>query len=382
MIDTDNNPSRFRPRSPRESIEPMLAPLIPKASYIDPWNHSFFSFLNGLLSFIMIVIVALGGFFYFVNVQLDKPGPLPVARAVIVSKGMSLNSIATRIQREGIISDSALFIAGAMLRQLTTRLQAGEFWVPEHVTMNDVLNTLAYGDAILYKITIPEGQTSLQIITFLKENEILEGALNVIPPEGVLLPDTYKFMRGTSRQDILDRMREAHTRVLDRIWERRSHDLPLKSKDELVILASIVEKETGRADERPRVASVFINRLKRSMRLQSDPTIIYGLVGGKGSLGRSILKSDIEKHTAYNTYKIKGLPPTPIANPGLAALDAAANPSRTNDFYFVSDGNGGHFFASTLKEHNRNVYFWRNHRDKIRRSKKEAESKETTPSTP
>jgi UPF0755 protein len=201
--------------------------------------------------------------------------------------------------------------------------------------------------------------TSEQIVNRIRENDILVGEVKIVPREGTLLPDTYRFGRGFSREQLLAQMEREQRKVLQEIWARRSPDLPLKSAPELVILSSIVEKETGRADERTRVASVFINRLNRGMRLESDPTIIYGLVGGKGTLGRGILASEIRQATPYNTYVISGLPPGPIANPGRAAMEATANPSRTRDLFFVADGTGGHAFSETLDQHNRNVARWR-----------------------
>lgn len=349
---------QFYPRSPREALQPQSVPSF--QNDMKKNRYSLFVVFNGLLSLIMLFIFVIGGACYFIKMQLDAPGPLRSATTVFIPKGEGMNSIATRLRREGVIVDSSLFIAGAMIRQAGRRLQAGEFLFQEQISMDQVLDTLTYGDAILHKITIPEGRTSEQIVALLHEDETLIGDIEQIPPEGSLLPDTYKFVRGTERGDVLERMRKAQTQALQTVWEKRDKGLPLASPHEMVVLASIVEKETGRADERPRVASVFINRLRKSMRLQSDPTIVYGLVGGKGILGRPILKSDIERRTLYNTYRIDGLPPTPISNPGLAALEATANPSHTNDFYFVADGRGGHVFASDLRGHNRNVARWRN----------------------
>jgi UPF0755 protein len=204
-------------------------------------------------------------------------------------------------------------------------------------------------------MTIPEGLTSEQIVQRLLENDILSGNIREMPREGSLLPETYKFTRGMTREQIIQRMQQTQRRLLQEVWEHRSADLPLKTPEQLVTLASIVEKETGRPDERTRVASVFVNRLKQRMRLQSDPTIIYGLVGGKGTLGRPIMRSEIDQPTPYNTYVIDGLPPGPIANPGRASLEATANPARTKELFFVADGTGGHAFAETLDQHNRNV---------------------------
>jgi UPF0755 protein len=202
---------------------------------------------------------------------------------------------------------------------------------------------------------VPEGLTSEQIVARLLENDGLAGQIKEIPHEGTLLPETYKFTRGMTREQIIQRMQQAHRRVLQEVWERRMQDLPVKTPEQLVTLASIVEKETGRPDERTRVAAVFVNRLKKRMRLQSDPTIIYGLTGGKGSLGRPLVKSEIEQPTPYNTYVVDGLPPGPIANPGRASLEAAANPARTKELYFVADGNGGHVFSENYAEHQKNV---------------------------
>jgi UPF0755 protein len=208
---------------------------------------------------------------------------------------------------------------------------------------------------VQHSVTIPEGLTSEQIVARLSDNDIFAGSVREIPREGTLLPETYKFPRGTSRDQVIQRMQQAQKRVLAEIWERRSPDIPVKTPEQLVTLASIVEKETGKPDERSRVAAVFVNRLKQKIKLQSDPTIIYGLVGGKGTLGRPIKRSEIVQPSPYNTYVIEGLPPGPISNPGRASLEATANPARTRDLYFVADGSGGHAFTETYGEHQKNV---------------------------
>src|SRR4029079_104976 len=204
-------------------------------------------------------------------------------------------------------------------------------------------------------VTIPEGLTSEQIVTRLSENDIFAGSVREMPREGTLLPETYKFPRGTTREQVIQRMQQTQKRVLAEIWERRNPDVPIKSPEALVTLASIVEKETGKADERSRVAAVFVNRLRQKIKLQSDPTIISGLVGGKGTRGRPIKRSEITQPSPYNTYVIEGLPPGPIANPGRASLEAAANPARTRDLFFVADGSGGHAFTETYDQHQKNV---------------------------
>jgi len=208
---------------------------------------------------------------------------------------------------------------------------------------------------VQHAVTIPEGLTSEQIMARLADNDIFSGTVREIPREGTLLPETYKFPRGTPREQVIARMQQAQKRALAEIWERRSPDLPIKSPEQLVTLASIVEKETGKPDERSRVAAVFVNRLRQKIKLQSDPTIIYGLVGGKGTLGRPIKRSEIQQPSPYNTYVVDGLPPGPIANPGRASLEAAANPARTRDLFFVADGTGGHAFTETYDQHQKNV---------------------------
>jgi UPF0755 protein len=234
-------------------------------------------------------------------------------------------------------------------------LKAGEYEFKAHSSMRDVVATIVEGKVVAHQVSLPEGLTSQQMVARLLQDDILAGDIKEIPREGSLLPDTYNFARGVTREQMIQRMQQAQQRLLREVWDHRSPDLPLKTPEQLVVLASVVEKETGKPDERSRVAAVFVNRLKQKMRLQSDPTIIYGLVGGKGTLGRPIMKSEIEQPTPYNTYVIDGLPPGPIANPGRASLEAAANPARTRELYFVADGTGGHVFAETYEQHQRNV---------------------------
>lgn len=238
-------------------------------------------------------------------------------------------------------------------------LKAGEYEIKEHASMRQVVDTLAEGKSILYKVTVPEGLTSQQIVERLKAEANLSGEVTSVPGEGTMLPDTYSFSKGASRQEILDRMQSEMKKIVTALWDKRQEALPLRSIEDAVTFASIVEKETGKPDERDRVAAVFHNRLKKGMRLQSDPTIIYGIVGGQGALGRSITKTDIETKTPYNTYTINGLPPGPVCNPGRASLEASLNPAKTNDLYFVADGTGGHAFSETYKDHTNAVQKWR-----------------------
>jgi UPF0755 protein len=267
--------------------------------------------------------------------------------------------IIAELDRDGVIDSPFLLNITLLLEGNRSKVKAGEYLFKESASLREVIDTLVSGKQVLHAIMIPEGLTSEQIVERLRENDILVGDILDVPKEGSLLPETYKVARGAVRTDVIKKMQDDQKHVVDQIWARRTSGLPLRSPYELVTLASIVEKETGKADERPRVASVFLNRLKKGMRLQSDPTIVYGVTQGKGSLGRGIARSELEKPTPYNTYLIDGLPPGPIANPGRAALEAVANPSRTQDLYFVADGTGGHVFSETLDQHSRNVQRWR-----------------------
>jgi len=317
------------------------------------------SIVSGLLT--LLIALAIGAIFGFsmLEREVTAKGPLQSDKVVLIPRNTGTGEIANILKQEGVINQPFLFEAYALVNGQRGQLKAGEFQFKAGVSVAEAIDTLAQGKAILHSVTIPEGLTTEQIIGRLYENEILSGDLAETPREGTLLPDTYKFERGTTRQQIVNTMQAAQRQALSQIWQRRSPEVPIKSPQELIILASIVEKETGRADERTRVAGVFINRLMKRMKLQSDPTIVYGLVGGKGTLGRGIMRSEIEAATPYNTYVVEGLPPGPIANPGRAALEAVANPSRTKDLYFVADGSGGHAFAETYEQHQRNVTRWR-----------------------
>lgn len=311
-----------------------------------------------LMVALLSVIAGTLGLHYGTRV-FDAPGPLTQEKAVVVARGSGTTDIADKLEREGVITSAVFFTTASKILGKAGELKAGEYIFPPRVPMREVMRLLVEGKGIQHAVTIPEGYTSQMIVDKLRADPVLVGDVIVIPREGTLLPDTYVFERGATRQQILSRMEAAQKKILDEIWKRRSAKVPLKSPAELVTLASIVEKETGKADERPRVASVFINRLAKNMRLQSDPTIIYGMVGGVGRLDRPLTRADIDTPTPYNTYTINGLPPGPIANPGRAAMEAVANPSQTKDIYFVADGTGGHAFAETLEQHNRNVARWR-----------------------
>jgi UPF0755 protein len=311
--------------------------------------------------FVLFIVVGagVGAAAFYGYQEYTLPGPLAADKVFIVDKGLSTPEVASALQDAGIITDAGVFSAMAYVTGTRTRLKAGEYAFKAQSSMRDVMALIASGKSLTYKLSVPEGWTSEMAAARINTNEILEGPPVAPPPEGAIMPDTYVFERGMTRQKLLENMRAAQTALVDELWEKRSPVLTIASKEEAVVLASIVEKETGVAEERPRIASVFMNRLKKGMRLQSDPTIIYGIVGGKGKLDRALTRSDIQADTPYNTYRIKGLPPGPIANPGRAALEAVINPLSTDDLYFVADGSGGHAFAKTLDEHNLNVKKWR-----------------------
>ena len=315
-----------------------------------------------LLLILMMAGAGLGGLYLYAMNEFEKPGPAAAEgleqTTYTLPRGHGLIRIANDLEDLGVISDGRIFRFGVTRHEVAGALKAGEYAIPSGASMLEIMRILEEGKSILYKLTVPEGLTSAQIIRLVNAHETLVGEIEETPPEGTLLPETYLFQRGTTAVDIVDQMSAAATETIDRLWEERAEDLPIKSKEEAIILASIVEKETGLAGERARVASVFINRLKRGMRMESDPTIIYGLTQGE-PLGRGLRKSELERETPYNTYIIARLPPTPIANPGRASIAAVLNPAETKDLYFVADGTGGHAFAQTYSQHRRNVAAWR-----------------------
>ena len=301
-----------------------------------------------LLALLAVIMVAI--FF--------APGPHNASQRLSVSKGASLTSLSHQLSQAGLVHSGWVFRLGARLQGQAGGLHAGEFELPARASMATILEIFIRGEVVLYPVALPEGLTSQQIIERLEGLAFLNGDV-AIPPEGSLLPETYHVPRGFSRAQLIAQMRQAQDDMLAQMWGQRSDNLPFQSRSEAAVLASIVEKETALESERPLVAAVFINRLRKNMRLQSDPTIVYGLVGGVGSLGRPIRRSEIRRKTDYNTYRIEGLPPTPIANFGRAALHAVLHPAETKALYFVANGEGGHVFADSLEAHERNVRKWR-----------------------
>ena len=289
-------------------------------------------------------------------------GPGPRARsgdttAVVLERGSGLSGIAGELEDAGVISSAWLFGIAARLTGAAGKLKAGEYEIRSGASMASVLADVRAGRVVRRLLTIPEGWTSSMVLEAVNRELVLTGTAEE-PPEGSVLPDTYEIERGQSREAVIRRMQEAHDEVLAELWAKRQPGLPISTPDEAVILASIVEKETGVASERPRVAAIFVNRLRKGMLLQSDPTIIYGLTKGR-PLGRGIRASELAADSPWNSYKVAGLPPGPIANPGRASLEAVLNPPKTDELYFVADGTGGHAFATSYEEHERNVARWR-----------------------
>lgn len=326
-------------------------------------KHFFLSILSLFLLGLAAVAV-IGGWGAH---QYLSAGPLQESKLILIERGSGISKIAAQLEKENIIHQAFLFKIAA---RLGDSLKAGEYEFPPQTPMAEIIKQMQEGEVFDRKITIPEGYTAWQVVQILKAREELTGVITKIPPEGTLMPNTYHFVSGEDRNDIMTRMQKATIKAMNELWDTRQKDIPIKNKKEALILASIIEKETSVAGERDKVSGVFINRLKKGMLLQTDPTVIYAITrgkiqtSGKGPLGRRLLRKDLQIDDPYNTYKYPGLPPGPIANPGYDSIKAALNPATHDYIFFVADGTGGHVFAKTLKEHNRNVSKWR----KIRRS--------------
>lgn len=286
------------------------------------------------------------------------PGPLGEQTVVYIPPGQSLRGMAANLERAGAIDNALLFRIGVMRRGTATALKAGEYAVPAHASPADIMDLLLAHKVILHRLTIAEGLTSAMALAEINADPVLTGIAGAAPAEGSLLPETYLFERGATRTALIQRMEKAQKLLIAKLWPQRKQGLPFASPEDAIALASIVEKETAIPSERPRIAAVFINRLKMGMRLESDPTIIYGLTKGV-PLGHPLRQSEIAQPNPYSTYQIDGLPPTPICNPGKDSIAAALNPPDSDELYFVADGTGGHVFAKTLAEHTRNVAKWR-----------------------
>jgi len=368
---------------------------------------------NGI-SFLAVALFLLGGVILWGKSQYSAQGPLAESICVRVDRGSNMDAVSRELAAQGAIKSGAIFRMGADYTDKTSQLKAGSFLVEPNASMEKIVDAITRGGASTcgteivyrvgvsrmnvqvreldpatnrfverasfypaedavpevytqtksdtdtrYRIALAEGATSWQVVESLKAMDVLSGEVAEIPDEGMLAPDSYEVISGTSREDVLAQMQASQMARIEAIWQNRVEDLPLNSPEDMLILASIIEKETGLPEERRQVASVFVNRLKRGMRLQTDPTVIYGVTNGKGVLGRGLRQSELRGNTPWNTYVIDGLPPTPIANPGVASLEAAVDPDTTDFVFFVADGTGGHAFAKTLDEHNANVAKWR-----------------------
>ena len=308
---------------------------------------------------VLVVLAAIaGGAWFWEQQNWQAEGPSPAYKVVMVNPGDRVATISDNLQKAGVIANADLFRLGLRLRSQQTELKAGEYGFPAHVSMADVTGILISGKSIEHKLTAAEGLTSQMIYDIVKKDPVLVGNAGAVPEEGTLLPETYLFTRGMTRAQMLKKMREAQQKLIDANWPARVGNLPLKTPQEALILASIVEKETGIPEERRHIAAVFENRLRIGMKLQSDPTIIYGITKGY-PIGRRIRQSEIDAQTPYNTYAIPGLPVGPICNPGKDAILAVLNPEASGDLYFVANGTGGHVFSATMAEHEKNVANWR-----------------------
>ncbi|CRL14503.1 endolytic transglycosylase MltG [Phaeobacter italicus] len=372
------------------------------------------SLASNMLTVLVVMLFLLGGVILWGKSQYTSEGPLESAICLRVPSGTNMTRVSRNLAEQGAISSDAMFRIGARYADKTSQLKAGSYLLQPGVSMAEITDQITRGGAsscgteivyrvgvtrvlaevreldpatnsfveraefvpgtdevpaiynekkaeadTRYRIALAEGVTSWQVVESLKAMDILQGDPGERPAEGLLAPDSYEVAPGDNRADILAEMQERQILRINAAWESRSDRAAVNSPEEMLILASIIEKETGVAEERPEVAAVFTNRLNRGMRLQTDPTVIYGVTKGEGVLGRGLRQSELRRATPWNTYVIEGLPPTPIANPGLASLQAAVNPADSDYIFFVADGTGGHAFAVTLEEHNRNVAKWR-----------------------
>ncbi|MGJ8594899.1 endolytic transglycosylase MltG [Sulfitobacter sp.] len=374
------------------------------------WRHV----AANAITFLMVGLFLVGGLIMWGKAQYDAPGPLAEAVCVQVKSGSNMRRVSKDLADQGAVTSASIFRIGADYEEKTSQLKAGSFLIEPESTMKDIVDVITRGGAstcgteivyrigvnrvsvqvreldpatnrfaelatftpevddvpeaytkmrdradVRFRIAVAEGVTSWQILNAISGMDVMDGTVSSVPPEGSLAPDSYEVRKGDDRATLLARMSSAQQTLLAAAWEARADDLPIDSPEELLILASLIEKETGVSGERRQVASVFVNRINQGMRLQTDPTVIYGITKGEGILGRGLRRSELRAETPYNTYVIPGLPPTPIANPGRASLMAAAQPDETPYIFFVADGTGGHAFAVTLDEHNRNVAVWR-----------------------
>ncbi len=322
-------------------------------------------FLNAFLVFCFIALLLCGVAFFVTGVLIETPGPLKQEKTVIIEKGSGASLIAQELYEQGVVKHAKLFRIALFFERAERELKAGEYLFPAKTSVVDVIRIIRQGKSVNYFFTAVEGWTVKQIIQALNAVEDLTGEIEKKPREGSLLPDTYQYARGDTRQSIIDQMQQASNEYWDKVWPNRSQNLPFDTIAEAKILASIVEKETSLPEEWGMVAGVFVNRLRKDMLLQTDPTVVYAVTDQLGHMqGKRLLRKHLDVDSPYNTYKYAGLPPAPIANPSRAAIDATLHPESHDYIFFVADGTGGHLFAKTLTEHNRNVQKWREYRKK------------------
>lgn len=330
-------------------------------------------FLGMLVGLVLFVLISAGLAYTYAISLYEGEGPLNEQRLILIPQGFGLNTIGQKLENEGLVHSKWLIIVGARVTGVQSDLKAGEYLVPPRVSAKDLLEMIVQGRIYLRQFTIPEGMSSRGVYDLLTNLDDMSGNLPAPPTEGSIMPETYRYQFDDSRITQVALMQQAMRNTLDVLWDSRDPDLPLNSKEEALILASIVEKETGVAEERKRVAGVFLNRMRIGMPLQSDPTVVYALTEGREALGRPLTRADLSIDSRYNTYRYGGLPPTPICNPGRASIEAVLSPEKHRFLYFVADGTGGHVFATSLEEHNRNVANWRIIRDRAREEQKRRE---------
>jgi UPF0755 protein len=335
------------------------------------------SYFRWVLFFIALLVTVMGGAVFLGNMLLSAPGPLDKTKNIVIARGAGPATMAKVLHDEGVIAHDRLFRVALLIDPAPKPIKAGEYEIPPHISMQALVDLLQSGKVVQRRLTVPEGTTTAEIVEQVRKTEALTGEITLDLKEGDLLPETYFYSRDDTRDGLLLRMKEAMDKTLDEAWRKRAAGLPLANRREALVLASMIEKETAVPAERAKVAAVFLNRLRRRMKLESDPTVIYGLTGGKGQFNRELTRADLQSTSPYNTYMVVGLPPGPICNPGRASIVAATNPApRDRSLYFVADGQGGHVFADHVLEHNRNVERWR----QIQRDRQEQQSQ--TPAAP
>jgi UPF0755 protein len=325
-------------------------------------------FLFGLvLVLALLAAAAVAGGYFWLKGEIAKPGPSTAEQTVTVASGETLNALSTRLETEGLVSDARLVKLAARLELIPTNIRQGEYVIPAGASVTDIVETLISDNVILYRITIPEGLTTAQILRRIEADPVLTGDLpDPLPGEGTLLPDTYSFSRGMTRAELIALMQTAQADLIAELWLQRTEDAQVATPEEAVILASVVQEEAANLEEIDLIAGVFTTRLKRGMKLESDPTVIYGVSGGEPLVNRkgerrTLYRSELDRETPWNTYIIPGLPETPICNPGKEAIAAVLAPPETEYLFFVADGQGGHLFAETYAEHRRNVEAYRDY---------------------